>query len=41
MTIIIEAPSGGRAVPEIPTRIALPRQAQSEIFAGWGVRFSK
>jgi hypothetical protein len=40
MTIIIEHPSAERAVPKIPTRIALPRQAQSDLFGGWGVRLS-
>jgi hypothetical protein len=41
MNIIIENPNGDRAVPAIPTRVALPRQAQSDLFAGWGVRFLK
>jgi len=39
MNIIIENPNGTGAVPTIPTRIALPRQTQSDLFAGWGVRF--
>jgi hypothetical protein len=39
MSIIIEAPNTDRAVPRIPTRVALPRQTHSELFSGWGVRF--
>jgi hypothetical protein len=41
MTMIIETPNADRAVPAIPTRVALPRQAQGELFGGWGVRFLK
>jgi hypothetical protein len=36
---IIERPIIDRPVPAIPTRVALPRQGQSDIFNGWGVKF--
>jgi hypothetical protein len=39
MATIIEQPAAQRAIPTIPTRVALPRQAQTELFGGWGVRF--
>jgi hypothetical protein len=40
-SIIIDSANPERAVPTIPTRVALPRQSQSDLFGGWGVRFSK
>jgi hypothetical protein len=40
-SIITESTTSERAVPTIPTRVALPRQAQSDLFGGWGIRFSK
>jgi hypothetical protein len=40
-SIIVENPNQDRAVPTIPSRVALPRQAQSDLFGGWGVRFFK
>jgi hypothetical protein len=41
MPMIIEAPNADRAVPTIPTRVALPRQIQTELFGGWGVRLGR
>lgn len=38
MSIIVESPSSGRAVPAIPSRVALPPQSQNDMFGGWGVR---
>jgi hypothetical protein len=38
--IIIENPNTQRTAPAIPTRVALPRQTESDLFGGWGVRFS-
>jgi hypothetical protein len=38
MSTIIETPNADRPVPRIPTRVALPRQTQSELFSGWGIR---
>lgn len=35
---IIQTPGGERTAPAMPTRIALPRQTQSDLFSGWGVR---
>jgi hypothetical protein len=40
-SIIIENANPERAIPTIPTRVALPRQSQSDLFGGWGVRFLK
>jgi hypothetical protein len=37
-SIIIENVTADRAVPTIPTRVALPRQSQSDLFGGWGIR---
>lgn len=39
--IIIENATPDRAIPTIPTRVALPRQSESDLFGGWGVRFLK
>ncbi len=39
MSSIINETNSERAIPTIPTRVALPRQTQSELFGGWGVRF--
>lgn len=38
---IIETPNGDRATPAMPTRIALPRRMQSDLFSGWGIRVLK
>ena len=39
-SIIIEN-LNDRTSPTIPSRVALPRQQQSDLFGGWGIRFLK